>query len=282
MARATCVFPSLLAFGFAAALPCAAEEKKPSEPPATRPEPTNKIDGYTDTPILPGTKWHVHDPRRPQPKWVQPKYDGKPVPPPADATVLFDGKDLSKWKNKNWKVRDGYMLVTKGGQTSIDELGDIQLHLEWYVPAGLKGHGQGQGNSGVYMMGRYEIQVLNCYDNRTYADGMTAALYGQVPPLVNACRRPGQWQSYDIHFKAPVFKDGKLVEAAYVTVYHNNVLVQDNARFLGAGVWRKVARYRPHGPKGPISLQAHGSPLRYRNIWVRPLEKKLGEKRRPK
>ena len=242
-----------------------------------RPEPTNKIDGYTNTPILPGTKWHVHDPARPQPKYVQPKYDGKPVPAPSDATVLFDGKDLSQWRNKNWKLQDGYMQVTKGGQNSLATFGDIQLHVEWWIPPGLKGHGQGQGNSGVSLMGRYEVQVLNCYDNRTYADGMTAALYGQVPPLVNACRKPGQWQSYDIHFKAPVFKDGKLVEPAYATVYFNNVLVQDNARFLGTTVWRKVARYRPHGPKGPINLQAHGNPIRYRNVWVRPLEKKLGK-----
>jgi len=279
MERANRVLPALLVAVFGAA--CPAEEKKPSgRAAAGRPEPTNKIDGYLDTPILPGTKWHVHDPRRPQPKWVTPKYDGKCVPAPADATVLFDGKDLAKWKNKNWKLADGYMQVTKGGQTSIDEFGDIQLHVEWWIPPGLKGHGQGQGNSGVHLMGRYEIQVLNCYDNRTYADGMTASLYGQAPPLVNACRKPGEWQSYDIHFKAPVFRDGKLVEAAYVTVYHNNVLVHDNARFLGTTAWRRVARYRPHGPKGPISLQAHGSPLRYRNIWVRPLVKKLGKKER--
>jgi hypothetical protein len=243
----------------------------------TRPEPTNKSDGFTNTPILPGTKWHVHDPNRPRPKWVQPKYDGKPVAPPADATVLFDGKDMSKWTNKAWKLVDGAMQATKKSQTSVDQFGDIQLHVEWQIPPKLKGHGQGQGNSGIYLMGKYEIQVLNSYDNRTYADGQAAAMYGQNPPMVNASRKPGEWQCFDIHFKAPVFKDGKLVEPAFVTVYHNNVLVHDNAKFLGATVWRKVATYRPHGPKGPISLQAHGNPVRYRNIWIRPLDKKLGK-----
>ncbi len=270
---------SLMVVVLAGVLVCRAAEKKAAEEPqATRVEPTNKIDGFTNTRLVPGTKGHTHDPSRPQPKWVPPKYDGKPVPAPAGATVLFDGKDMAKWKNKNWKLTDGYMLATKGSQVSVDQFGDIHLHVEWYVPAGLKGFGQKQGNSGVYLMGKYEIQVLNCYNNRTYADGMTAALYGQYPPMVNACRPPGKWQSFDIHFKAPVFKDGKLEQAAYVTVYHNNVLVHDNAKFLGATVWRKVAQYKPHGSKGPISLQAHGSPVRYRNIWVRPLDKKLGPK----
>ena len=257
-----------------AVLGLAAGDGLPGE--VTRPEPTNKIDGYTDTPLIPGTKWHVHDPTRPQPKWVTPKYDGKPVPPPADATVLFDGKDLSKWRNKSWKVEDGAMVCTKGSQVSVDEFGDMQLHLEFFIPKGLKGYGQKRGNSGVFPMGKYEIQVLNCYDNRTYPDGQCAALYGQKPPDVNACRPAGEWQSFDIYFKAPVFNDRKLAQAAYVTVYHNNVMVHDNAAFLGPALWRKLASYRPHGPKGPISLQAHGSPVRYRSIWVRPLDRKLG------
>lgn len=243
---------------------------------ATRPEPTNKIDGYTNTPMVPGTQWHIHDPNRPQPKWVPPQYDGKPVAPPDGATVLFDGKSLDKWRNKQWKLDDGAMVSTKGSNVSVDQFGDLHLHVEFLIPTGLKGTGQSQGNSGVYMMGKYEIQVLNCYDNRTYADGMSAAMYGQKPPDVNACRPAGTWQCYDIHFKAPVFKDNKLVSAAYITVYFNNVLVHDNAAYLGASSWRKVARYKPHGPQGPISLQAHGSPVRYRNIWVRPLEMELG------
>ena len=244
--------------------------------PPARPEPTNPIKGYTDTPLVPGTTWHIHDPNRPQPKYVQPQYDGKPVPAPAGADVLFDGKGLDKWRNKNWKLADGAMQVTKGGQQTVDAFGDMRLHIEWLVPEGLPGYCQQQGNSGVYLMGKYEIQVLNCYNNRTYADGMTAAMYGQYPPMVNACRKPGQWQAYDIHFKAPVFEGGKLVQGAYVTVYLNNVLVHDNAKYMGASTWRRAAKYAPHAAKAPFSLQAHGSPVRYRNIWVMPLTKKLG------
>lgn len=243
----------------------------------TRPEPTNKIDGFTNTPLIPGTKWHVHDPNRPQPKWVQPTYDGKPVPAPKDATVLFDGTNLDKWRNKLWKLEDGAMVVTKKSQVTKDQFGDMHLHVEFLIPKGLKGHGQGGGNSGVYCLGRYEIQVLNGFDNRTYADGSCAAMYGQYPPLVNASLPPGHWQSYDIYFKAPVWTDGKLASPAYVTVYHNHVLVQDNRAYMGPSGWKRVAKYtKPHPPKGPISLQAHGAPVRYRNIWVRPLDKKLG------
>ena len=279
MKRLVCVaLLSGLVVGWAGARGVAKAGKAPAAGAAApaRPEPANKIDGYTNTPLVPGTKWHVHDPNRPQPKWVPPKYDGKLVPAPDDATVLFDGKDMSKWRSTKWKLEDGAMIATKGSQVSVDEFGDIQLHLEFLIPKGLKKHGQGGGNSGAYLMNRYEIQVLNCYDNRTYADGSCAALYGQKPPDVNASRRPGEWQSFDIHFKAPVFRDGRLGQAAYVTVYHNNVLVHDNVAFLGATVWRRAAKYKAHGPKGPISLQAHGSPVRYRNIWVRPLTKKLG------
>ena len=261
---------SLLVLGLTATR-VLAEEKAP-----TRPEPTNPVDGYTNTPLIPGTKWHVHDRNRPQPKWVPPKYDGEPVPPPADATVLFDGKNFARWTNKRWKLEDGAMVVTKGSQVSVDQFADIQLHVEFLIPKGLRGHGQKQGNSGIFPMGKYEIQVLNCYDNRTYADGQCAAMYGQKPPDVNACRPAGEWQSFDIYFKAPVFRDRKLIQAAYLTLLHNNVLVHDNVPFLGASVWRRVATYKPHAAKGPISLQAHGNPVRFRNIWVRPLDKKLG------
>jgi len=276
MARRATVLACVAVLGLAAMAGMVAKKAK-APTAAERPEPTNEIHGFTNTPIVPGTKWHVHDPNRTQPKYVQPKYDGKPVPAPAGAKVLFDGKSLDKWRNKNWKLVDGAMQVTKGGQVSVDKFGDMHLHVEWLVPDGLKGGCQKQGNSGVYMMQKYEIQVLNCYNNRTYADGMTAAMYGQYPPMVNACRKPGQWQAFDIHFKAPLFKDRKLVSAAYVTVYHNGVLVHDNRRFMGPSGWKRVANYnKPHPPTGPISLQAHGSPVKYRNIWVAPLTKKLG------
>lgn len=241
-----------------------------------QPEQTN-IDGYSNTPMQPDGKWHIHDPKRTQPPVAEPKYDGKRVPPPNGSKVLFDGSNLDQFANKGWKLEDGAMIATKGGQKSKEKFGDVHLHLEWMVPVGLKGYGQKQGNSGVYLMERYEIQVLNCWANRTYPDGMTGALYGQQPPMVNACRKPGEWQSYDIHFKAPVFKDGKLISAAYVTVYLNNVLIQDNVAFNGATAWKRLPRYKPHEPTGHFNLQQHGSPVRYRNIWVAPLKLKLGE-----
>lgn len=246
------------------------------------PNPTNKIDGYTNTPMLPGTEWHIHDPRRPQPKWVPAPYDGRVVPAPDDATVLFDGDDLDHWRNKGWKLDDGAMVVTKGQQYSIETFGDIQLHLEFLIPESVKGHGQGGGNSGVFLVNRYEIQVLNCYDNRTYPDGMCAAIYGQGPPRVNASRPRGTWQSYDIHFKAPVFEGRKLAQPAYITVVHNGVLVHDSVEIMGLTHWKTVPRYKPHGPKDVLRLQAHGAPVRYRNIWVRPLTLELGPEARKK
>jgi hypothetical protein len=237
------------------------------------------IKGYSDTPMQPETKWHIHDPNRPQPPVAEPKYDGKPVPAPAGASILFAGSNLDKWKNKNWPIKDHAMVAGKGGQHSLEEFGDVHLHVEWMVPEGLKGWGQHQGNSGVFLMNKYEIQVLNCWANRTYPDGMAGAMYGQYPPLVNACRQPGQWQSYDIHFKAPVFKEGKLVSPAYVTAYFNNVLIQDNQAFRGQTVWRRAAKYTPHGPKGSVHLQSHGAPVHYRNIWAAKLTKELGAKK---
>jgi hypothetical protein len=239
----------------------------------------DKIDGYKDTPMQPppNEQWHVHDPDRPQPPVAEPKYDGKPVPAPEGATVLFDGSSLDKWTNKEWKIdEDGAMLVTKKSQRSVDEFGDIQLHIEWMAPLGREGWGQKQGNSGVFLMNKYEVQVLNCWANRTYPDGMTGAIYGQQPPMFNACRKPGEWNAYDIYFKAPVFDGEKLVSPAYITVILNGVTIHDNYEIKGTTFWRKPAAYEPHGPTGPIQLQAHGNPNKFRNIWVKPLEMKLG------
>jgi hypothetical protein len=243
--------------------------------------------GYKDTPMLPGGKWHVHDGDRPQPPIVTPAPAGAPVPPPSDAIVLFDGKDLSRWqvggKPAGWKVEDGAMVCpprgTPGGGTieTKDEFGDCQLHIEFATPTPPRGRDQGRGNSGVLLFGRYEIQVLDSYENLTYPDGQAAAVYGQTPPLVNASRPPGQWQTYDIVFTAPRFKsDGALETPAYVTVVHNGVLVQNHTEVLGAMAFRALARYSAHGPKGPIALQDHGNPVKYRNIWIREL--KLGER----
>ena len=241
-----------------------------ADAPAVRP-------GYTNTPVLPNQPWHVHDPARPYPPVVTPG-DGCGTPP-SDAVVLFNGQNLEHWRNDKgepgrWKIENGYMEVTPktGTLSSRDEFGSCQLHIEWASPAEVRGDSQGRGNSGIFLMGFYEIQVLDSYNNPTYADGQAASIYGQFPPLVNAVRKPGEWQSYDIFFEAPVFAaDGKLEKPAYVTVVHNGVLVQNHQEILGRGTHQRVATYQPHGPKGPLSLQDHGNPVRYRNIWFRPL-----------
>jgi hypothetical protein len=195
--------------------------------------------------------------------------------PPSDAIVLFDGKDLAKWKAEDggpakWKVEGGVATVNGTGSIMTkEEFGDCQVHVEWAAPAEVSGEGQGRGNSGVYLQGRYEIQVLDCYHNQTYFDGMAGAFYGNNPPLVNACRKPGEWQTYDIIFHAPrVSADGK-VQAGSFTVLHNGVLVQDHIPVKGEAT--TAAKFRGATPKGPLVLQDHGNPVRFRNVWVRPL-----------
>jgi hypothetical protein len=239
--------------------------------------------GYQDTPLIPGTKWHIHDGTRPQPPVITP--GEKPGDPPSDAIVLFDGKDLSKWRSDNgdakWVVKDGYFeCVPKAGYLfTKDAYGpDIQLHIEWAAPTPASGSDQGRGNSGVFFFGQtYEIQVLDCYDNKTYPDGQTSALYGQWPPLVNACRKPGEWQTYDIVFQAPRWKDGQVETPAYVTVFHNGVLTQPHRALYGGTQHRTITPYKNHGEKGPLALQDHGNPVRYRNVWLRELQPLAGE-----
>ena len=225
-------------------------------------------------------KWKVHDPERPMPPVVDPGPDGEPVPAPADAVILFDGRDLSQWtdgkgQSARWKVENGYMeVVAKTGAIRTKRsFGDCQLHVEWASPVVVKGEGQGRGNSGVFLMNIYEVQVLDCYNNKTYADGMTAALYAQYPPLVNACRPPGKWQTYDIIFHRPRFdSDGQVTSPARFTVFHNNILVHDNAVLIGPTTHKARPPYKAHPYRLPVSLQDHGNPVRFRNIWIRELE----------
>jgi hypothetical protein len=221
-------------------------------------------------------QWSVHDVDRPPPPVVDPGSAGRP---PSDAIVLFGGEDLSQWRMKgggpaNWKIGAGYVEIVPGSGDLVTTraLGDCQLHLEWATPAPPRGEGQDRGNSGVFLMGRYEIQVLDSYRSRTYADGQAAALYGQFPPLVNVSRAPGEWQEYDIVFHRPRFdKDGRLVSPARMTVFHNRVLVQDDVELLGATAHAVKATYSAHPDRLPLLLQDHGGPIRYRNIWVREL-----------
>lgn len=230
--------------------------------------------GYTDTPLLPGQKWRVHDDARPRPPVVTP---GEGKARPSDAIVLFDGTGLDAWSGDGggpakWAVEGDAMVVNGTGALRTKEsFGDVQLHIEFATPAEVVSASQGRGNSGVFFLGRYEIQVLDSFDNVTYADGQAGALYGQFPPLVNASRGPGQWQTYDIVFRAPVFEGDQLVRPARATVLHNGVLVQDAQELIGATDHKKVATYKPHPPEGPLQLQDHGNPVRYRNVWIRRL-----------
>ena len=236
--------------------------------------------GYNDTPRIPGSKWRVHDGDRPQPILVTPgtaSTQERAGTAPSDAIVLFAGEDLGSWTGRGdragWKVKNGYMEVNGTGDIrSRQEFGDCQLHIEWATPEPPSGTSQGSGNSGVFLMGRYEIQVLNSHDNETYPDGHAAAVYGQSPPLVNASRKPGAWPTFDIIFTAPRFRDGELLQPARVTVIHNGVLVHHAKEILGPTAHRRAPAYEPHGPSGPLVLQDHGNPMRFRNIWVRRIE----------
>ncbi|HZN37824.1 MAG TPA: DUF1080 domain-containing protein [Planctomycetota bacterium] len=243
-----------------------------------RPEAQDPKPGYTDTPRLPNG-WHVHDADRPRPPVVDPgPAPSAPLPVPADAIRLFDGSNLDAFSGRGgeakWLVADGVMQVNGTGDIETKaQFGDCQLHVEWATPTPAKGDSQGRGNSGVFFFGRYEVQILDSFENPTYADGQAAALYGQTPPLVNACRKPGEWQTYDIVFKAPRFDaEGKLAAPARVTVLHNGVLAQLDQELFGGTAHKALPKYVAHGPQGPIRLQDHGNPMRFRSIWVRPLE----------
>jgi len=202
-----------------------------------------------------------------------------PGPPPADAIVLFDGSDLSQWKSQKdggparWEVKDGVATVNGTGSIATrQEFGDCQLHVEWASPEKVTGNGQGRGNSGIYLQGRYELQVLDSYDNKTYYHGQAGSIYKQYAPLVNVSREPGAWQSYDVIYHAPRFStEGKLTKPADVTVLQNGVLVQDHVEIKGLTGPSGAPKYQPHPLKQPLSLQDHGNPIRFRNIWIREL-----------
>jgi len=225
------------------------------------------------------TGWKAHDNNRPQPVAVDPGESPLPASVPSDAIVLFGGEDLSSWNGPNgkepkWKVSDGVMECFRGAGFvyTKEKFGDIQLHLEWASPTEVKGNGQGRGNSGVFLPGGLEIQVLDSFENKTYADGGAASIYGQYPPLVNASRGPGQWQTYDIIYHMPRFDENKKqTSPAVVTVLHNGVVVQHATKPLGPTSWVHHKEYAPGITEGTIGLQDHGNPVRFRNIWVRKL-----------
>lgn len=285
---ATCVCALALVAGVAV---MSAEQSAPPAPPpqaqAQAPDPgpvrdaNGAVIGYTNMAEIPGTPWRIHDAARPHPPVVAP--GASAGAPPADAVVLFNGRDLSAWAHNRkgqivpaeWPVREGY-FETGAGTGSIvtrESFGSVQLHVEFATPATVTGFSQGRGNSGVILMGRYEIQVLDSHENATYADGQAASIYGEYPPLVNVARRPGEWQTYDIVFEAPVFRDGTLVRPACFTVFWNGVLVHLRRPVMGAtSATMQPHGYAAHDAELPLTLQDHSNPVRYRNVWIRRLE----------
>jgi hypothetical protein len=238
--------------------------------------------GYSDTPVIPGTQWKVHDIDRPHPPVVTPGMTlGQP---PSDAIILFDGTSTDAFQAKEkgtnkmipspWKIENGELLVDGGDCWTKQEFASCQLHLEWMSAPETKGSSQKKGNGGIFFMDRYESQILDTYNNPTYADGMTGAIYGQTPPLANAVKAPGNWQTYDIIFTAPKLKDGQVVEPAYLTTFVNGVCVQNHTKIMGPTKHKQTTDYTGQFPeKAPIRLQDHKNepPVRLRNIWIRPL-----------
>ena len=240
--------------------------------------PNGEVWGFTDTAFNPNSRWRIHDPERPQPPMVTPG-ETVSVPPPSDAIVLFDGKDLSQWVSRGpnnaespatWTVRDGYFEAQGGNLSTKASFGDVQLHFEYAIPADVTGTSQNRGNGGVTFMGRYEIQILDSYANRTYADGMMASIYGEWPPLVNVSRKPGEWQSLDIVFEAPHFA-GR-VTPGYFTILWNGVIVHNRSELVGTTLPTMTPHvYTPHEEQLPLQLQGRAR-VRYRNVWIRQLK----------
>lgn len=251
-----------------------AQSPVPPAPVITAPTPAGNASAAS---IIPTIFFKQHDLEREQPRIARPT-SAVTTPPPADATVLFGGGSMDGWLNAQgaparWKVANGYMEVAAGTGDihSTSAWRDVQLHVEWAVPATLAGEGQDRGNSGVFLMGRYEVQVLDSYGNTTYPDGQAAAIFGQYPPLVNASLPLGEWQSFDIVFHRPRFEGGRVVRPARFTVFHNGVLVQDDVALVGPTSFGRRAPYDNHADRLPLSLQDHTFPVRYRNIWIREL-----------
>ncbi|QDS92268.1 hypothetical protein FF011L_10100 [Roseimaritima multifibrata] len=267
----------------------AAEAKAAAEKKKNSPVPLPNV-GFSDTPKLPGQPWRVHDVVRPRPKSITPGHpasDKQPAAAPSDATVLLGSEkpDLSAWAHEGpeggadlrvpqWKI-DGNVLSVKpnsGSLRTLESYGDCQLHVEWATPAEVQGDSQERGGSGILLMGQYEIQILDSFDNRTFADGQAGAIFGQFPPAVNPSRAPGEWQSFDIVFEAPQFDlSGKLEQPAYLTLFHNGVLVHHRRELMGATKFRELPKYDAGPPAAPLVLEDQGSPVQYRNIWIRPL-----------
>jgi hypothetical protein len=212
--------------------------------------------------------------------WPEPKVIAAPATvgaPPSDATILFSGKDLSAWQGGDkWEIKDGYAITRKGDIRTKESFGDCQLHVEFCTPSKIVGRGQGRGNSGIFLSDRYEVQVLDSFDNTTYFDGQCGAIYKQSPPMVNVCRKPGEWQSYDILYTAPRFEGETLKTPAYITVLQNGVVIHNHFEIKGNTFFDRPASYTAHPLKQPIHLQFHGNDTMFRNIWIREMTPVVG------
>ena len=268
-------FVLLLAFVQAVSIQAQGNTAAGAQKPKYHEVEVDGIMGFLDTPMEPDGLWHVHDPRRTQPPVVAPGAFSANARPPSDALVLFDGKDLSQWADAHghpapWVVQDGVAITTQTDIFTRRKFGDLQLHAEFREPLPATGTGQQRGNSGIFFMGCYEIQVLDCFHNQTYPDGATGAIYAQHPPLANACRPPGEWQTYDIIFTTPHFgQHGEVITPAYATVILNGVVVQNHQAFRGTTTHCAVGEYSMREPTGPLGLQYHLNAVAFRNIWVR-------------
>jgi len=245
-----------------------------------------RAEGYLDTPLIPGTQWHVHDSTRPQPPRAdKDKLKCVTTPAPAGAVELITGADSSaNWepdngaKGKPWPIKDGVMFANANGIHTKQSFGDLTLHVEWRSAEGYdkneKKKGQGNSNSGIFFMRTYELQVLDCSKTETYADGMTAAIYGQQPPAFNACLPSREWNSYDVQWTAPTFDEaGKVVTKARITVVMNGVKVQDGTEYIGPSSHKKNPPYAKHAAQLPLGLQWHGDVVEFRNLWILPAAK---------
>jgi hypothetical protein len=267
------------------ALGVRAQNKQQTAPGPSSTGPSDQMAGSPVGDQLPGQKWKVHDRSRPQARKVTPGLPLADERPSSDAIVLFDGKDLTQWGTQGrdgqvteakWKAENGYveMVPRSGSLITKAAFGDCQLHLEWMTPTGTDAtrRGQMRGNSGVILMKRYEVQVLSSFDNITYADGAAGGIYGLYPPLVNPCRPEGEWNSYDIVFRAPKFDGETLLKPAFLTLLFNGLVVHDHVELLGSTDTLPIAKYQPHPEEEPFLLQGHAGPVRYRNIWIRRLQ----------
>ncbi|MEM1108109.1 MAG: DUF1080 domain-containing protein [Planctomycetota bacterium] len=235
--------------------------------------------GYAGNPLVPGLEWKIHDNDRPIPPRVIPgPYDEQAIAePPSDAEVLFDGNGLEQFNKNEWILKDGFVRAHSGPLQSKKRYGDMQMHIEWRTPNPPLTEKKGaMGNSGIYIMGRYELQIHDSYSCRMYADGSAGAIYGQWPPLVNASRPPGEWQTFDLYFTAPVFDGGEVVEPARITVLHNGVFVQVDTELIGPTSHNKPKPYEAHADRLPFFLQGGKNPVEFRNIWVRDLDPSEG------